>query len=830
MEHWTIVPAFAVRTTGFPIDLLEPLRLTRSTALVQELLAVERELAALRTNLLTEHLPRAVGRAAQLAARQDLKLLSKWRQHVTRRRGLSPSPDVANVSPELRAAAAAWNGLVDRQASLQMTAQQSWTEELATVRAALWNIAADSRVREAIWLSNPDVHRALPDGVPSRSSSIRRIERSLISYIQRLCTKNETNSFFGPINYGRLDPASPANVRVTRSAMGIRRRTSFATQWMAEVLASAIADDATVRPFLKPRRGTRWRSSSPDVLEDTASGRQIRLQTVDAALVRGADGTHTVAQLASALGVDWSATWQRVERLDQAGVLVARLLVPVDRANPLFYLLDWLAALPAHVPARAHWIELVEGIQCEVELLSGDALPERAARLARIEERFVAATGSAARRGQGAMYADRALVFEECLGDLESFVLGGSLARSISQRLQPVFRMWHVAARLRAERDRQAALLAFAASHQSTPGGSVPLLGFLAAARHVDSTPESGSDDRLSALVAELRTLVEARSDGRCARLRSDELLAPDLPPESDACAFTSVDLLIDAPSEAALLAGHFRLVIGEAHAPPLLWVFPTAHYADEAFRETLRSALAAQPGANVAAQVALARDTKIFPLHLPGQTIELRPLNPDCSALPASAVEVRLDSGDVSLWSGGERLRLYPPLKRRGAADPFAALGFPAIDMLPVELGKHTPRVEIDGVVYQRERWVLSGGSLGEPGARDFELFVSAWRWKELHGLPDEVFVRFSSEPKPVYIDFRNHFLIELLDHLARQNDELVITEMLPSSGGTWLPGPGGRYSAEYRATAIADSPISAITQQWAPERAAVGEDTHDR
>jgi hypothetical protein len=779
----------------------------RTAGLVQQFLAVERELDRMRACMLVEHLPRAVSHAARAGARNDLKQLSNWRKQVTRSQHLDSPPDAGS---EFGSAVASWNETVSRKDALHVAAQRSWMEEHESARAALWRLAADPRLLEAIWLSNPDVYRALTnhlqEGVaPQRSSAVRRIERSLISYVQRVCTKNETNSFFGPINYGHLDSCARRNVDYVRSATTVRRRTSFATQWMAEALATAMATDLNLLPHLKPRRGTRWRLRTPGVLEDTASGHRVPLDLADARLVCHADGTRTVDQLAVALDEDWRSTWGRVERLDRAGVLVARLLVPVKRADPLGYLLEWLSVVPPQIPGRDRWFARVARLWAQVEALSSDALPARIARLSNIEQEFAAATGSAPRRRDGAMYADRALVFEECLGDLERFVLGGTLAHTIAQRLQPVLRLWHTAARLRAEADQRAARRVWEHARLSSSEASVPLLRFLATAHRVGPHTDA-LDERLDDLRCQLGELVQARSDGHRARISSEELPPESLAPEPDACAYTSVDLLIDAPSEAALEAGDFRLVVGEAHAPPLLWVFPTAYYAREALGETVFKTLAAQPGAAIAAQVALARDTKIYPLELPGRDIELRPLDPECGALPASDVDVRADEGEaVSLWCGTERLRLYPPLKRRGTADPFAGLGFPGIEALAIETGEHTPRIEIDGVILQRERWRLPGGALGETGQRDFDLFVSASRWKRDHGLPDEVFVRVSNEPKPVYLDFRNQFLIEMFDHMAAQNNQLVVSEMLPSSSGTWLQGQGGHYSAEFRLVAVA-------------------------
>jgi hypothetical protein len=814
VTEWTILETLAVRVTGFPLELLERLRFRRAAGLVGEIVAVEAARDRLRRTLLAESFPAAVARVAGASAdRALLGRLSGWRRAIGGGRLVRLVPPAPAELADLAAMLDRWNELLDRHTALLATARLAWQEELDAGRAALREIAASPRVQEAILLSSPAMHTALERYLGGaagarRSSELRRFDRRLAFYLQRLCAKNETNSFFGPINYGRIDPTQATNLRLRRSAEPLRRRAVFPTHWLAERLAAALAADPALRRFQTPRRHPASRAGPGSSLIFPTTGRSLALDPTLTRLYELADGRRTVDELAGRLAEDWPVTWSRVEQLGRAGALVAALVVPGSLADPLAYLEEWLTALPADLAARAHWLAVLRQLREPIAAFAAADLPTRVRLLAEIEARVGALGGDAAvRRGAGSMYADRGPLFEECLGDLEECSLGGELAAAIEHRLQPILRLWEAHGRLRAERDQRLARTLW--QRLSPPGDQrYPFLAYLRALQ-ADPPRYAGESDRLADFVGRVGALVQARSDGRVATLRGEELPIPPLRRDPDACACGSFDLMVAAPSAAALQAGEFELVLGEGHPQPLLWVFPTAYFLGDArvaLGEALRVALARQPGFGAAAQLAHARKNKIFPYALPGATIELRPQCAVDGAIPAAAVEVRDVGGELRLAAGDRRLRLYAPLTRRAETlDPLAPFAFAPLLPLSIDLGEHTPRVVIDGVVYQRERWRVPGGSLVDGDGRDFDLFLAVWRWKERLALPREVFVRAPQEPKPVYVDFEDHFLVELLEQLARQSSALTIVEMLPSGQQLWLCAPDGRHCSEFRAVVVA-------------------------
>lgn len=805
-----MLPLVAVRATGFEAELVESLASPQSVAAIAPVLAAEREAAAM-----AERLSVALERlATQAHARGDHRHARQLRRALRRLAAGEPIPaEVVDQLPDgLRADVPDWHAVLVRRDERAAAARERFTSELTDRRQRLRAMVGRPDLQEALLLFSPEAFAAAErygrhGGGPQRTSRIREVERRLVTYLQRLCLKNETNSFFGPVNYGRIDPASQDNLTWRRRPEGLAERVAFAAHWMVQELADAVGAEPSVRPHLRPRR------ASGDLPEHTLA----TVDPVTARLHQLADGRRTLAELAAVLGEPWQQTWPRVERLRDAGALVTGPVIPADVADPLGWLVDWLTGLPAGCAARERWQPVAARLAGLVAEFGTATLNRRRALLTTLETEFQAACGRQARRHGGRMYADRSLLYEECRGDLESVTIGGDLARDVAGSLAPVLRLAESYAGLRWLRDQQAAT-ALWRQLAGPVGGPVPLRDYLRAlAARPDSTAagepqgsEVDGGDELATFEGELVRLVRERTDGRVARLRGEELPVPKLPEHAAVPRITSLDLMIAAADQAALNRGDYRLVTGEMHAQPLIWAFPTGHFLSSDQRrelaEELHAAVTAGPDPDLVTVIAHTRSSKVYPYPLPGHVVELRPRLPVADAIPVTEVVVRARGQGVCLWADRVGwLRLYPPLRRRrDGLDPVAPFAYPAVELPVVDCGVHTPQVEVDGVVLQRERWVLPGGSrLGRPGD-DFDRFRSVWRLKQRVALPDRVFVRVPQERKPVFIDFTNVLLVELFAHLHQMSAHLVVTGMLPDTDQLWLTGGRGRHTCEFRTIAV--------------------------
>ncbi len=819
---WLLHDQLVVRTTGFPYEVLEELRLPRTAAALDALLDAGQRIEEHRERLLREVFPVAVRilRGDPAATRR----LSKQRSAVGRRRPVADPGTGAAAGPAK--ALREWNRLLAEADALVRRAERTHLGELAGHRERLHALASDPRVRDAALLLSPAFAEGLEryarsafdrgaDGAGGRDS--RRIELRFASYLQRLAAKNETNSFYGPVNYGRLVPGSAQAMRIERDP-ALVSRTVFATARLAEAVTTAIQADPRMRPHLRPRRSTGHRTDEAGATVNTATGRTVELNPEDARLVAAADGIRNVRELGRLLGEPWQVVADRFAELVRRGLLAVAPPAAPDTAFPLDALAERLAGLPDADGAVREWRAVVAELADLVAQCDTRPRDAGAAALRKLEERYEELAGEQARRGAGRMYADRTLVFEESRGDLARFDLGGRPARAIGDGLAPVLDLWRTAALLRRHDQRLAARRLLDASGAGADG--LPLLGYLrAAATTPDPGPAFGAVPALERLDAGLRELVAGRSDGRRAELPPGELaelaarLGEEFPKaraDAGCPVFSSVDVMIAAESQQALEKGEFRIVVGEAHAPALLSVFPTDHFrradgGDDPVAALLNRVFGAA-GVRVG-QVLIGRNTKIFPYRLGDPLVELRPHLPGTAgALPAAELRVRRSGAGVALFDDEGPLLLHPQLRPAAGFDPLAPLALPAVEDHPVVLPGHTPRVTVGGVVYQRERWQVPGlpwdAALG-----GWALMRAAREWHRRCGMPEQVYYRTPEEPKPMLLDFASRHLTEVFHrHVARSTGPVTVSEMLPGPGELWLPGSEGRHTFELRAFAVHD------------------------
>jgi hypothetical protein len=790
---WEIAPDILVRTTGFPVAMLARLRMPGADAAIRALFDAEEERDRVRARLLEDVFPPVVA-AARVAADPDLKLLYDARRRVGRLRRVGASRELSGRPPlehELRC----WDAVLDECAARADVALARWEDDLETSRLALRAFATDPRVREAIAISNPsfldalDRHPTAP-GLPSRSNRERRFERRLALYAQRLCAKNETTSFFGPLNYGQVE-VCPGRIELEIDP-GVRSRRAYPAQWMAEALAGAIMADPALRDRLPVRRGTLWRREADFTLSNVASGAVRSISTAEAQLWEGADGETSPADLAAQLGIDPATSYALLEEMGRDQIVVAAPLIPPDSEEPLRFLLDRLGDVEGEAADR--WRAALAEIADLVARLSDATVDERLERRRELQRRFVAATGLEPHRGAGEAYADRDLTFEESRGSIARFSLSTEFATELATSLEPLLRLLGALAEERRDAARAAAERIFEVAAGARD--RVPFLRFIVVAARTAAEEEAAGP--LATAVTEL--VRERRSGGVCSLTAAEveSILPPGRGPAS-----CSVDLMFSAPDIGTVRECAARIVVGEVHPPALLHSFPAA-----AFNGAARHRIAALlDGDGSLAELVPARKTKIFPYPLPGPQIELRPLHPTTAAIPVAEVDVVRGAEGLRLEARGRPVELRPPLEPGGRGDVLLPFSRPALTTLWIDLGEETPRIEIDGVVVQRRRWRVRADP---PAARtgDWERFLFYRRLAREVGLPDEIFVRVAGEPKPVAIDLCSQFGIELLDTLRRENEELVISEAMPPLDGAWLELEDGHHTSELRLLLVDHGP----------------------
>jgi hypothetical protein len=760
-HHWDMCPLFWMRSAGFPFAMLDTLRVERTAAAVDVALALEE---------------RGTSSASERA--------SSWERADTELAG-----------------------------------------ELHAARVALRDMLLDPRVQEAIFLSSAEFYRNLGQHldrpIEERKSRSRQKEKTAAKYIQRFCAKNETISFYGPLAWGKLDRSSEVGLTFAPGAgpLVTSRRVSF-EHWAIHRLAKIISKDPDVVPELAPRLSPTCHVDGTTLFYPVA--RTTELDARKLAVIERCDGrtpwAEVIAQLGehSAFAGAGPSPLEVAQELLDLRILTREILIPTVVVNPERELLAAVAALSEQ--ARARWQPRLRALCEATERFARAALPERIEIFAELGRQYLELTGDAPSRREGEMYAARTLLYEDCERNVRDLVMGEATAR----RLETVAPLLDIARWVTGELPRRYQSRFLEVFRRLSSG--LPAVDFV---HFVRETQWLAEDNRIE---RELREEIEAAwrdvigprwpaDDDRaeCIAITAEDCeqvlarLDPDrdrdrhVPgqPEILGATFLSPDFLLAATAD-EVRAGQGLIVMGELHKAVFLAAQPVAQPFCPARDELLACVQRAVPGpvlSIVDAPQGYQRSDFNWP-DLPGfyeiLTEGATSRFPPERVVPVGSLEVTEEDGNLYVVSRDDRLRTWLFSVLSG----FLYRKLLAVD--PIELsGHYAPRIMLDQIVVRRRRWQVGTETLAACRARpdSAALLGAARRFQRQLGMPDRIFVKSPNEIKPIYIDFKSFFLVELLFKLASEAPTLSITEMLPNADQLWLgDAQGARYTSEIR------------------------------
>lgn len=638
----------------------------------------------------------------------------------------------------------------------------------------LRDYCSDPKVQEAVFLSNPSMFenvwaRALSKP-PADTADGRRIDRQLYVYLQRLCAKNETTSFFGPMGYGKT---SRAPGRLGVALAGPQRRRLLFSYWAVQELAKAISKEKAFT-FDLPVRINSFFRFGPEVAECRALGPDVPL-TADARKVLDAlrGGSATLRAGAKVAGLSVEAAFKAAVPLLKAAALLRALPVPPETFDTFEGLVAAVRELP-EVPERTAWLSRLEGLDGLRRAFAEAPLAQKARALAAWEAAFTELTGQSARRGQGQIYADRYVYYEEASSPF-ALEFGAELVEQIERALSPALELSATfGARVQQERAAQVA---------ATLGGRGEM-DFLEYT--VRTRPESVEGTRFAPVP--VQPLPAGTAD---AQLPADHL-GPAVPGQR----YALPDVCLSVVGE------RIEVLLARVHHHLLLESWLTAFHPDAAaYAKSAREFIERSADPTLVG-LAVKRRNKGFYVF-PGPRV----LQSVADAIEARSgdysprdVKVTVDArGPALRLPDGREARLYLTLDDFSSFPPLSALAHPQVLHARFSAGEGaTPRVRIGDGVYQRARWSMSTKVL--EGKKGTALYLEVARLGRQYGWPRFLFVRSTTERKPYLCDTRSPFALELLAHLVQEGGDLLFEEMRPAPEALWLRDERGRYTCELR------------------------------
>ncbi len=755
-ENWELGSMFVLRHAGFPFDWVESLGWSdHFVKLLDAVVDAEEQLQAdaLRTG---------------------------DKRHVKRvRAALSQGQVSASGLSEL------WDieGGVMTWRLARQQCEAAYTHELLHLHKRLHDLASNTKVQEAVFLSNPAVYenmwQSFVDSTDHPDNAHwRRVERIVYTYLQRFCAKNETTSFFGPMGYGEITDTGAFEV----SIRGEQHRRTFLAYWAVVELAKAVNRERALRPHLPLHRNPLFKLA-PGRITSTVLATEMELDASTERLLTTLSTTvNTIAASAEVLRMDVSEVERLAIPLLKGGVLQRGFTVPVDICNTLEWLQERLGGLPSS-SVRMRWLAQLAQLKGKLNTFAQAEFSTRRELLREIEALFTACTGVAPRRSDGQVYADRLVLYEEASSQFH-LQMGRDIADDLAQQIRLGLNLSSAYGE-RVQQDYRRTII----DHVGHQGETLSFMTYAELARPDDSVGSRFSPSN--------PLEIQSSDDHTCS-------LSPDIcgsPTSGGRYALPDICLIASSPEE--IRVGGIRAVLSRVHHHLLVGGWLSIFHPDHRrYDAVAQQWLENEPSAASLVGLELSRRNKgfySFPgtrFALPGVHVAVKESN--VRSVADLTVNIHED-GPRLHDAGGKRLLLYLPLADYTTYPPFAAMAHKLVLHPRIKCaGNHVPRLYIGEAVYQREQWTVKFGHLSR--LRGLDLLLAIHRARRNGDWPRFVFVRIANERKPYLIDLLSPFGHELLRHLARNDQPIMLEEMLPGPDDLWLRDELGRYTCELR------------------------------
>ncbi|MFD3483683.1 lantibiotic dehydratase [Streptomyces sp. NPDC058665] len=711
--------------------------------------------------------------------------------------------------------------------------------ESGGVRQALLWQSPGALDRVVTWL-----HDSVGKGSYLRNRRQKRDELTLVKYLQRYHTKNETIGFFGPVAWGTF--AGPGEeCRAVPGPRLFKDRSVIFEVWALAALGDTFAGDIEIRRHLPPALSPQVALHGRAVLRSDAP--MLVLDRTQALVCALCDGLRTPREIADELTRAGGTT-----RVGDGAVVAPDAGDPVDAVLEHLDALvgkgvvNWGFDIPPSPDAAAALRDQLSGLPSsygrdralatlgELDLSRRD-LPwsdvpaaQLEAALNGLDAQFTEATGAAAYRDSGHAAKGRRVVIEDCARDVD-VTIGTGFLDGTAAAMRPLLD----SARWLMHRLGDAYTTVLDDTFTKLGGGQgqdVPLSQLTALA-----IPEIQTGAADAPVIAEFqdrwREVLEynplrARQDYRTEEIRDAVTKVFGTPQGAvlpwHSAAYHSPDLMI---AEDAGAGGTFA-VMGEMHLSQV------SHNSRNFSR------FHPDPERLVAAGDEHEHPTPwhvpLYPRSVDNLTSHWYPtpelqsrrhtylsFGPRCGARPAprdltvridalavrrspqGLITVRTDGGGPH-GHGTPLLETVAEMLVQRATDHFRL-------MAPLE---HTPRITIGRLVVARETWrpLAAGVPVGK-GTDEAAAFARLRQWARRLGMPRHMFWRVPWESKPIYLDFANPQLVGLFAMTLRRakagdGHRVTLTEMLPRPDQLWLRDAGGStYTSEIRLVAVDNS-----------------------
>lgn len=698
--------------------------------------------------------------------------------------------------------------------------QEKYFLEMLNIKPNFISIVKESSFREALYLSNPDallrIDSMVEKGISSINSRIRQRIKLAWNYIQRLYTKNDTISFFGPITWGTFNGKEDQIVcRALNDASWIAQRKVKFEYWVINSLIDKISEIFKIHIPLQL-------NSSCSIKDGTLYyplNKSKKLTNIQNKIIKTINKNNsfcflTLCKKLSNDGFLKEDIEQNLNLFVSKNIIIQTFnIIPMDE-QPLIELCIKVQKLEACEPLLLKkWIDIINQLEQLRSNFESADLAQRKEIIAKIYD-ILKQNEIDTDRQKGSMYVGRYPIYEDCLRNL-NIELPKKVSYSIQKELEPVMFLYSALVNEVTKELNKRYIDCWEKSLEDKFSNSVDFLLFLTnmnALVKIDEVIKEFKDeitkswqklfkdkDNKTEIVLDMNDInnlidliSKSSTDNYNVKHFSKEIHSPDF--------------MISAKSIEDINNNNYEIVIGEVH--------PAVHTVSQPV---------AQPFCPY--KVEIKKEIEGFAKN--GLTIVADSLktyqrshidwvnfkNLNRIILPSGVIDEKSNSiRSGSCYIQRENNSLLVKSKEKDINEEL-------LSVIPTQLheicfalasdliGKTIKsRLKIGNVVLKRRSWIINGSELPIENKilDESDGFLIWFKWKEKKLMPRYVFVKNVSEQKPIFVDFNNPYSLELLAYMANKKEDMFFTEMYPDPDNLWLNDQRGRYCSEFRTSYV--------------------------
>lgn len=830
-ENWSIWREFCFRSAGFDSKLTLQLATPESGKIARQILKQEQVCDDLCNKLsgLVE---------SKLKEAEDKKIFFKAKNKLNKGKIFESELLPSHIQEKMQT-------LKEEQEKLDLLRnsflKKYETEELETSER-LWQIGQSSKLQEAIiWQNYPAFERSLKPWLTSPYNSQKKNwkDRSreifLSSYIQRYATKNDTIGFFGPIAWGQISN-SDYRLNFEHGEEFIILREIFSEGWAIDAFAEAISNDEEMLPWLYPRRLPYVRVEGNNLFVKDEKPQNLPKKFCK--VLEFCEEKLCAKEISEILLKENSSEFR-------SEIEIFNILKMLNSRNVISWSLEvpWILDFPKHKTLEENFIIQINKIKDEklrqkaankfaeyrkaikllrtvndspTKLIDSFSPEELLDSFFNVENMFFDLTGQKTNRHEGKMYAGRTLIFQECLRDI-SVSIGQKLLEEISEPISLLLKSANWITNRASEIYSDAFETIYESLVKSENGKTE--IDFFLFWKQVNALFFHPTENLANLVLPEFQAkwerILHLSEKQRVLKFNAKDLEKGvmeefgDNRPGWETAKYHSPDFLIAAESIEQIKQGNHKYILGEFHIGlntitnmGFMRIHPSPDKILKNFNASFhnRRVILVPPK-----EMITFRNFPVFNFekdYCLAFTKDYINFGTD-SILHISELIVDRKDGKLHLFTRDKTLSfslivVFSDLLSGICANLFKMIA-PA---------RHTPRVEIDNLVVNREAWRIPITELDFVREKDAKLrYLEAQRFRLNHGIPRFVFIKFPNEVKPFYLDFESPIFLENIVKIvnkmlkAKEDNEIIISEMLPAHDQLWMNNNAGEiFTNEFR------------------------------